>query len=205
MIENSFTRKLSGEVHVVCSVCVCVCERERERESERESASVLYYCRTHRNLHSHTQTAPMTPSHYQVTGYGEVSFLALSPSDCTCIYKHSLSPSPSTSHYFHLSSSLTTPYPHCHPSPLTLHPSHLPLSPPTPHPSPLTHTVTLLSLLTQNGKGDFNDVWEVEVEGGRHGDRVKTVASVVKLRHVSLGCYLHSHGTQLPKWSVLHL
>ncbi len=29
-------------------------------------------CRTHRNLHSHTEKAPMTPSHYQVTCYGEV-------------------------------------------------------------------------------------------------------------------------------------
>jgi dolichyl-phosphate-mannose-protein mannosyltransferase len=35
---------------------------------------------------------------------------------------------------------------------------------------------------------------------GNHGDQVRTVTSVVKLRHLNLGCYLHSHSTQLPKW-----
>ena len=38
-------------------------------------SSLLY--RTHRNLHSHTEKAPMTKSHYQVTGYGQVGGICL--------------------------------------------------------------------------------------------------------------------------------
>ncbi|CAI8034049.1 Protein O-mannosyl-transferase 2 [Geodia barretti] len=87
---------------------------------------VLEHVMTKRNLHAHHQKAPMTPTHYQVTGYGE------------------------------------------------------------------------------NGVGDANDIWVVEILGssgsGNHGDQVRTVTSVLKLRHLNLGCYLHSHSTQLPKW-----
>ena len=54
----------------------------------------------------------------------------------------------------------------------------------------------------QNGLGDANDVWEVEVVGGVRGDRVRTVTSKIRLKHVNVGCYLHSHSTQLPKWLV---
>ncbi len=53
---------------------------------------------------------------------------------------------------------------------------------------------------SQDGAGDANDVWEVEVVGGVSGDPVRTVASKIRLRHVNVGCYLHSHSTQLPKW-----
>lgn len=38
--------------------------------------------------------------------------------------------------------------------------------------------------------------------GGATGDPVRTVSSRLKLRHVNLGCYLHSHSKQLPKWCV---
>jgi dolichyl-phosphate-mannose-protein mannosyltransferase len=83
---------------------------------------VLEHISTKRNLHSHSQKAPITQSHYQVTGYGE------------------------------------------------------------------------------SGVGDANDIWVVEVERGGHDDQVRTVTTVVKLRHLNLGCYLHSHSVQLPKW-----
>lgn len=59
----------------------------------------------------------------------------------------------------------------------------------------LTHIVVL-----QDGIGDSNDVWQVEIIGDEDGDVVHTVTSRMRLRHVNIGCYLHSHSTQLPKW-----
>ena len=61
-----------------------------------------------------------------------------------------------------------------------------------------------MSHCLQSGVGDSNDYWEVEVVNGQKGDKVKTVISLIRLKHVNLGCYLHSHGKQLPKWSVRH-
>ena len=52
----------------------------------------------------------------------------------------------------------------------------------------------------QEGIGDSNDVWQVEITGGKQGDLLHTVTSRIKLQHVNIGCYLHSHSTQLPKW-----
>ena len=59
---------------------------------------------------------------------------------------------------------------------------------------------SLLNNHFQDGLGDTNDVWEVEMVGGKVGDLVRTVTSRIKLKHVNIGCYLHSHSTQLPKW-----
>lgn len=121
--------------------------------------------RTKRNLHSHTQKAPMTPANYQVTGYGEVSLRFF-----FSFFSYLLSLS---------ISSLNTLF----------NPFHLHIS---------------LSLSLQDGVGDANDIWVVEIQGGTgsgdHGDQVRTVTSILKLRHLHLGCYLHSHSTQLPKW-----
>ena len=54
----------------------------------------------------------------------------------------------------------------------------------------------------QDGVGDANDFWEVDVDGGKPGDPVRTVSSLVRFRHIAIGCYLHSHSKQLPKWLV---
>ena len=41
----------------------------------RQVTNQFNHClRTHRNLHSHAQKAPMTQTHFQVTGYGEVCY-----------------------------------------------------------------------------------------------------------------------------------
>jgi len=50
------------------------------------------------------------------------------------------------------------------------------------------------------GKGDANDVWRVEIQGGDKGDRVEMLKSQVKLRHYFLGCELACSGYQLPNW-----
>ncbi|XP_018601636.1 protein O-mannosyl-transferase 2 isoform X1 [Scleropages formosus] len=51
-----------------------------------------------------------------------------------------------------------------------------------------------------NGTGDLNDLWQVEVCGGRPGDLVKVLRSKVRLVHRSTGCVLYSSGKTLPKW-----
>ena len=57
-------------------------------------------------------------------------------------------------------------------------------------------------LCLQDGIGDANDNWRVEVVGGAEGDRIKTVSTLLRLRHANIGCYLYTHSTQLPKWWV---
>lgn len=52
----------------------------------------------------------------------------------------------------------------------------------------------------ENGEGDVNDVWRVEVEGGEEGAAVKTVVHRLRLVHYLVGCALMSHNKQLPKW-----
>uniref|UniRef100_A0A0P4VRA3 Protein O-mannosyl-transferase 2 n=1 Tax=Scylla olivacea TaxID=85551 RepID=A0A0P4VRA3_SCYOL len=52
----------------------------------------------------------------------------------------------------------------------------------------------------ENGEGDVNDVWRVEVEGGAEGVAVKTVVHRLRLVHYLVGCALMSHNKQLPKW-----
>lgn len=82
----------------------------------------LEHVPSRRNIHSHTQPAPMSKRHYQVTGYGE------------------------------------------------------------------------------NGTGDANDVWRIELEGGKEGDIVKTVLSKIKFHHYFVKCVLTSTTKTLPKW-----
>ncbi|MEQ2170750.1 Protein O-mannosyl-transferase 2 [Goodea atripinnis] len=52
----------------------------------------------------------------------------------------------------------------------------------------------------QNGTGDINDLWQVEVCGGRKGDLVKILRSKVRFLHRATGCVLYSSGKSLPKW-----
>ena len=47
---------------------------------------------------------------------------------------------------------------------------------------------------TQNGTGDANDVWRVEVVGGREGDKVQTVTTKIKFHHYFMKCVLTSSG-----------
>ena len=52
----------------------------------------------------------------------------------------------------------------------------------------------------ENGTGDANDVWRVELIGGTEGDTVKTVTSKVKFHHYFMKCVLSCSGKLLPKW-----
>ena len=54
----------------------------------------------------------------------------------------------------------------------------------------------------EDGVGDENDVWRIEVEGASEGDPVRPLQDKVRLRHHHLGCLLTCTTEQLPKdWS----
>ena len=57
-------------------------------------------------------------------------------------------------------------------------------------------------LFLQDGIGDANDIWQVQVPGAREGEDVLAVRSKVKLIHYHVKCALHSHDKKLPKWCV---
>jgi dolichyl-phosphate-mannose-protein mannosyltransferase len=66
--------------------------------------------------------------------------------------------------------------------------------------APLTKSHFQASGYGKDGIGDANDNWVVEIVGGKEGERVKTVSSAIRLRHLNVGCYLFTHSEQLPKW-----
>uniref|UniRef100_A0A673I5M0 Protein O-mannosyl-transferase 2 n=1 Tax=Sinocyclocheilus rhinocerous TaxID=307959 RepID=A0A673I5M0_9TELE len=70
----------------------------------------------------------------------------------------------------------------------------------TPVPSPLTKKHLQVTGYGINGSGDVNDLWQVEVCGGKKGDPVKVLRSKVRFLHRSTGCMLCSSGKTLPKW-----
>ena len=52
----------------------------------------------------------------------------------------------------------------------------------------------------ENGTGDANDVWRVEIVGGKEGEVVNTLISRLKFHHYFVKCVLTSSGKTLPKW-----
>jgi dolichyl-phosphate-mannose-protein mannosyltransferase len=52
----------------------------------------------------------------------------------------------------------------------------------------------------KDGVGDANDVFRVELVGGREGDVVHAVTDRIRLHHYFLKCLLTCSGKQLPKW-----
>ncbi|XP_054651535.1 protein O-mannosyl-transferase 2 isoform X2 [Dunckerocampus dactyliophorus] len=68
------------------------------------------------------------------------------------------------------------------------------------HEAPLTKKHFQVTGYGMNGTGDNNDLWRVEVCGGRTGDPVKVLRSKVRFLHKATGCVLFSSGKTLPKW-----
>ncbi|XP_057714566.1 protein O-mannosyl-transferase 2 [Corythoichthys intestinalis] len=68
------------------------------------------------------------------------------------------------------------------------------------HAAPLTGKHYQVTGYGINHTGDSNDLWRVEVCGGRKGDPVKVLRSKVRFLHKALGCVLFSSGKTLPKW-----
>eukprot|EP00092_Neocalanus_flemingeri_P019544 GFUD01021174.1.p1 GENE.GFUD01021174.1~~GFUD01021174.1.p1 ORF type:complete len:722 (+),score=149.03 GFUD01021174.1:268-2433(+) len=52
----------------------------------------------------------------------------------------------------------------------------------------------------ENGTGDANDVWRLEVIGGKEGEVVNTVTSKLKFHHYFVKCVLTCSTKNLPKW-----
>ncbi|CAN9502212.1 unnamed protein product [Ophioblennius macclurei] len=68
------------------------------------------------------------------------------------------------------------------------------------HEAPLTRKHFQVTGYGINATGDANDLWQVEVCGGRKGDLVKVLRSKVRFLHRATGCVLYSSGKTLPKW-----
>lgn len=54
--------------------------------------------------------------------------------------------------------------------------------------------------ISQEGQGDSNDVWQVQIIGGKDGDIVETVTSRLIFYHYIERCVLTTTAKQLPKW-----
>ena len=52
----------------------------------------------------------------------------------------------------------------------------------------------------QEGYGDSNDIFRIEAVNEAADEPLVTVHSIFRLVHVNIGCALHSHDKQLPKW-----
>ncbi|KAJ8045755.1 Protein O-mannosyl-transferase 2 [Holothuria leucospilota] len=66
--------------------------------------------------------------------------------------------------------------------------------------APLTRNHHQVTCYGENGTGDVNDVWQVEVPGAPEGAIIKVVQTKLKLIHVLTGCALFSHSRTLPAW-----
>ncbi|XP_028396136.1 protein O-mannosyl-transferase 2-like isoform X2 [Dendronephthya gigantea] len=66
--------------------------------------------------------------------------------------------------------------------------------------APLSQNQYQVSCYGENGEGDSNDFWQIQIINGKDEDLVKTVKTVFRLIHVSTGCALHGGSATLPKW-----
>jgi len=67
-------------------------------------------------------------------------------------------------------------------------------------PAPISKRHYQVSGYGENGTGDANDVWRVEIVGGKDGDIVNTLISRLKFHHYFVKCVLTCSGKNLPKW-----
>ncbi|CAB4060018.1 POMT [Lepeophtheirus salmonis] len=68
-------------------------------------------------------------------------------------------------------------------------------------PAPMSKKMFQVTGYGENGTGDANDVWKVEIIGGNEGDAVKTVTSKIRLHHYFVKCVLTTTTKTLPKWA----
>jgi len=68
-------------------------------------------------------------------------------------------------------------------------------------PAPLNKRLFQVSGYGENGTGDANDVFRLEVVGGNEGEIVKAVVHKIKFHHYFMKCVLTTTGKPLPKWA----
>jgi dolichyl-phosphate-mannose-protein mannosyltransferase len=68
-------------------------------------------------------------------------------------------------------------------------------------PAPVSKKQFQVTGYGENGTGDANDVWRIEVVGGKTGDYIKVVSSRLRFVHQLQNCVLSGTGKQLPKWA----
>ncbi|XP_054258299.1 protein O-mannosyl-transferase 2 isoform X1 [Macrosteles quadrilineatus] len=68
-------------------------------------------------------------------------------------------------------------------------------------PAPVTKKHFQVTGYGENGTGDANDVWMVQVVGGVEGEVIHTVTSKLRFVHFLQHCILTTSGKQLPKWA----
>lgn len=66
--------------------------------------------------------------------------------------------------------------------------------------APVTKRHYQVTCYGENGTGDANDVWRVDIIGGGEDEEVRTVTSKIRFVHYFVNCALHCHTKQLPKW-----
>lgn len=71
--------------------------------------------------------------------------------------------------------------------------------------APITKKHLQVTGYGENGTGDHNDLWIVQIINGNAGDVVKTVTSQLRLVHHLQHCVLTTTGKQLPAWGYEQL
>ncbi|KAG0432779.1 hypothetical protein HPB47_020513 [Ixodes persulcatus] len=66
-------------------------------------------------------------------------------------------------------------------------------------PAPVTKGHNQVTCYEENGTGDANNIWRIEVVRGAPGEMIQMDNGKFKLIHYFTGCALHSHSKQLPK------
>ncbi|KAK6181341.1 hypothetical protein SNE40_009214 [Patella caerulea] len=67
-------------------------------------------------------------------------------------------------------------------------------------PAPISKRQYQVTGYGQNGYGDANDIWVIEIQGAAKGAVVQTVRSKLKIIHYHVRCALHANDKKLPKW-----
>ncbi|CAG0886592.1 unnamed protein product [Darwinula stevensoni] len=67
-------------------------------------------------------------------------------------------------------------------------------------PAPVSRKHYQVTGYGENGTGDANDIWKIDIPNGKPGDEVHPVRTIFRIVHHLSGCALYSHNKNLPRW-----